>query len=58
MLGMKPRSVKKPHLIDEESKAQRMRANGKYSIGEARSPGSLIHEPVINMFITQMKVVS
>ena len=38
---------KSPHLLDEESEVQRKRVNGKYSILEARSPGSLIHDPVI-----------
>lgn len=33
--------------MDEESEVQRKRVNGKYSILEARSPGSLIHDPVI-----------
>lgn len=33
--------------MDEENEAQRKRVNGKYSIVEARSPGSLIHDPVI-----------
>lgn len=33
--------------MDEDSKAQRKRVNGKYSVVKARPPGSLIHDPVI-----------